>query len=175
MRKTQSKRTPRKAEQPKPAAVQPDSTPKPVAAPDWANVTPDDNDYKLIMFLSSGIGEQEIKLSREEFVLAKRVVAAKRGYELLAPRDEYTSGHCNELQKIEITQDDIQMVMDLENVVSFLISNIRRRLKDGATIEDGDWQLRDDESEIERGQIGSLDRDGLRIGSAEEEEFATGS
>jgi len=58
---------PKASRKPKAATIQPISAPEPIEAPDWANVTPDDNDYKLIMFTSDGAGEQEIAVTRKEF------------------------------------------------------------------------------------------------------------
>jgi hypothetical protein len=169
MRKTSSKTKPRAT--PKPAKVQPISAPVEVEAPDWVNVTPDDNSYGLTMWEGGGGNEQEIDITRDEFIRLKRFLAALRDYELsMTPINAIQVGKITSLDSIEITQDEAQMLMDFEYAVDRLFLNFRKRLKDGACIEEGKWKISDEEAEnIEfyKERVSGSRRCGLLIDSAE--------
>jgi hypothetical protein len=47
--------------------------------PTWASHTPSDTEYRLIAFVDCS-GEQDIDMSREEFITLKAHLAAMRGY-----------------------------------------------------------------------------------------------
>src|SRR2546428_1938651 len=91
---------------------------------------------------------QDIDLTRGEFIRLKRWLAALREYDLRTPLNQYhTECLKNQTEEqrmaatLEITQEEIQMVMDLERVSDFLCLNLRRRLKLGGAVEPGKWRL----------------------------------
>jgi hypothetical protein len=53
--------------------------------PDWAEFTPESPTYDLIMFDGGGASEQEVALTRDEFLALKRHLAAMRGYTAAEP------------------------------------------------------------------------------------------
>jgi hypothetical protein len=114
---------PKAGRKPKPAAVQPISTPIETVpeVPDWVNETPDETSHALAMWEGGGGEEQRVDLTREEFVLAKRLVATLRGFELRAPLDAGLADQCDEARKLEITQEKIRMVLDLQNATEVLL------------------------------------------------------
>jgi len=138
--------------------------------PDWVNETPDETSYALQMNDQNFQPEQEIHLTRGEYVRLKRWLAALRGYDLETPLDQWRADSLKnkpqsnqEYEKIAITQEEIQMVIDLEEVANFLVKNLRRRLKEGARVDPGKWELDDDGSEITETHLLGSTRDGLSI------------
>ena len=115
--------------------------------PDWVNKTPDDNIYSLTMYEGGGSSEQEVNLTREEFVRLKRWVAALRGYSMGAPLDHLQYSRVTnspeelKAKELDITQEEIQMVQDAYRVIDVLCLNLRRRLRLGAKVEPGKWVL----------------------------------
>jgi len=118
--------------------------PEPTEAPDWANETPGDNIYALIINAALGECLEDLKLSRKEYVMLKRCLAALRGYDLQAPADHPTSDGKDE---IEITQEEIQMVAELTVAIDSFFVNLNKRLTEGATVEPGKWGLKSDGSD----------------------------
>jgi hypothetical protein len=136
------------AAQPREKAPEPTPKPEPIETPDWVNETPDDVEYSMMMYDVGGQCEQEIHMTREEFIRLKRWLAALRVYDLRSPMDRFTAGHVRgkseseqTAQVLEISQEEIEMVMDLERVSDALVLNIRRRLRLGAAVEPGKWRL----------------------------------
>jgi len=147
---------------PEPAAVQPISAQD---VPDWVNVTPEGPRYDLAMWEGADAA-QFLHLTRDEFIMLKRFLAASRGHELLRPLTDFENSN-GEHDKTCITQEEIQMLIDGENILSHLSSNIRWRLRQGAAVEPGHWALSSDSSEIdEPGMLTRLEgstREGLTI------------
>lgn len=123
-----------------------------VIGPDWVNETPDATDYSLMMN-TRGDCEQDIPMTREEFIRLKRCLAALRGLPLGAPREHWDYHHTSlrerspeELMELalEITQEEIQIALDLHQACSVLVMNFRRRLKIGAQVEAGKWEFHDE-------------------------------
>jgi hypothetical protein len=59
----------------------------PEAIPEWVNETPDECSYDLIMFDAGGGSEEEIHLSRAEYIALKKLLAAMRGYNVWSAVD----------------------------------------------------------------------------------------
>jgi hypothetical protein len=167
MRKT---KTPTPKEKPEPTT--PAET---IAAPDWVNETPDDNSYSLNMYAWDGDNPQSVSMSRREFIMTKRLLAALRGLPLGAPREHWDYSHVPAQDHLtpekvrqltlEITQEELEMVMDFERVGDELCLNIRRRLKEGASIEAGKWQVSEEGDGVEsyEGETTGTCRCGLQI------------
>jgi hypothetical protein len=119
---------------------QPEPTPESAQVPDWVNVTPDEPEYSLTMFDQGLEPEQEINLTRGEFIRLKRWVAALRSYGLRTPMDHKPKEQ-QEFSTITITQEEIEMAIDLESVADTLALNFRRRLREGAKVEAGKWHF----------------------------------
>jgi|SRR6185295_14095788 len=124
------------------------AAPKPAETPDWVNETVDDTSYSLTMYESGGGGSvEDIDMDRGEFIRLKRWLAALRGYELRSPRNSWDYNHGGQSPEerqalaLNITQLEIQVVMDLEHIADRLVVNLRRRLALGAEIEKGEWHL----------------------------------
>jgi hypothetical protein len=176
MHKTKSndQAAPKKAATPQGNA--PESTiPGPID-PDWVNDTPNDTMYSLTMFGPDGGAEQDIELTRGEFVRMKRWVAALRGYHLTAPVSPLgLLNFKDEAARIEaelrVTQEEIEMLIDVERIADTLALNFRRRLKLGAMIESGKWQLSGAEDSIEsyEGETVGTNRCGVDIHLTERE------
>jgi hypothetical protein len=153
--KTKTKPAARSAE-PKTKTPEP-ATPETAEAPDWVNETPDDNSYSLQMHAWDGDNPQSVRMSRREFILTKRMLAALRGLPLGAPREHWdyspvrTKDHTpEEMQQLtlEITQEELEMVMDFERVSDEMSLNLRRRLRLGAKVEPGKWHLDEGAADI---------------------------
>jgi hypothetical protein len=151
--------------------------------PDWVNETPDDTEYILAMHDQEFQIEQEVNLTRGEFIRLKRWLAALRGYSLGTPLDKFAAHnlkskpeHEQEFRRIAITQEEIEMVIDIERVGDELALNIRRRLKEGAAVEPGKWQLDGTEDAIESyegGTVAGSSRCGLDIHLVSREKTST--
>lgn len=157
-----------------------DETPEPMKpeTPDWVNETPDERVYALNVTDSFGGGEQDVKMTRGEFIRLKRCLAALRGYELRAPLDHWGIAHSEEGRDaalLNITQEEIQMVMDLEYASDMLFLNLRKRLRLGATVESGKWKVWDQDGDIEsdEGPVSGSCCRGLNIIETREAETAT--
>jgi hypothetical protein len=165
----------RKTKTPTPKENAPEPTTQETAnAPDWVNETPDDTEYLVTMHDQEFQPEQQVNLTRGEFIRLKRWLAALRGYSLGTPLDEFAAHnlknkpeHEQEFRRITITQEEIEIVMDIERVGDELCLNLRRRLKEGATVEPGKWRLSDEchdsiES-FEQATVAGAERCGLEI------------
>jgi len=156
------------------AVIQPASAPIETEAPDWVNVTPGEASYGLAMWEGGGGEEQRADLSREEFVLLKRLVAALRGYELRAPLDAWERNQRDDAYRLRIAQDEIKMVLGLESAMDALCLNFRKRLNLGASVEEGKWRLENQQGadDMALDDISGINRRGLGIYSAEEAKSA---
>jgi hypothetical protein len=133
------------ASEPEPAGLQ---YPEPKEGPTWVDVTPNDVTYSLIMWASDGDCEEEVYINRKEFIEMKRCLGALRGYALHTPIDRRSwdphprSDGPSDAE--EISQEEIQMVAELAVATDSLFVNLKKRLTEGATVEPGKWELKND-------------------------------
>lgn len=147
-------------------------------APDWVNGTPNDTEYALQMWGSDGNDLQCVNLTRQEFITLKRWLAGLRRHYLLSPMDGWERRNLEDKSEAEqtadvlrITQEEIQMMVDLDRVADELALNVRRRLQRGAVVEPGKWELSDVAAaaiEEYEGPTGGSDRCGLSVLLAED-------
>jgi hypothetical protein len=134
---------------------------EPTEGPGWVNSTPNEVEYNLLMTAPGGESQECLPLTRREFVMLKRCLAASLGYELRIPTD-----HCSSDAKDEITQEEIEMVLDLTVAADSFFVNFKKRMAEGVAVQPGKWSVSndsDDYRENYESNITSWDKNGIRI------------
>jgi hypothetical protein len=167
------KRSPKNIPQLQPIkAAEKPNPPETGEVPEWVNETPRGQSYDLTMFEGDGDPSQDIDLTRYEFITLKRCLAALRNNGPLwldVPINTTTIHSERPLTKRpQITQGEVQIVLDLDGAVEMLMLNLKLRLQRGAEVEPGDWSLSDDGSDCESHHVSGLGRCGLDINETAE-------
>src|ERR1019366_6240860 len=110
-----------------------------LAAQDWANNTPRDFDYDLMMYDKYDGERQHIALRRSEYIALKGHLAGMRGLVPVPARQDDDPD--------VIRQTELQAVFDDLEIINLKMLGYRRRILAGAVVESGplttEWEALD--------------------------------